>query len=76
MCDAKRNPACENVFSELTDDWSTMTGSQYTTNPITGKRERREVEMDVCGTCNRGDAPGVSERTAIQATLNDTGPNL
>lgn len=47
MCDN-----CGTIFSELSDDWSTLAGSMQTTNKVTGKRETQSVEKDVCGDCN------------------------
>lgn len=71
MCDAKRSPACEGIFSELSDDWSTMTGSRFGTDH-NGKRIVVQVEMDVCGPCNRGDAPGQTPKM-LQDTLPESG---
>lgn len=63
MCDK-----CGKVFSENSENWSTMSGSQMYTDPVTGKRGRRDVEMDVCGTCN---TIGLSEEP-LQAQLTTT----
>lgn len=70
MCDARRSPACEGIFSELTDGWSTMTGSRFTIDPATGKRSSYSVEMDVCGPCNNGDAPGKGP-AMLQTTVDE-----
>lgn len=60
MCDR-----CGDIFSENSDGWTTMNGSQRRRDPATGETKTVTVQQDQCGRCsNRTLAPVRPELTA------------
>jgi hypothetical protein len=72
ICDKHYNPLCpwEAVFSENSEGWSTMQGSQRVPNDDGRGYHTEDVDMDVCGPCNGyGEMPNVHPVRRVRGNI-------